>query len=319
MKNILIHTILFFFSATGLLFAQTNPTGYCFEGDEVVFIFDTRDYNKATKDNTSKKIDLDDLDIVNVHVSGEFNDWAKNKWCMTKTGSYTYEFRENIKNLDHSFSWEFKFIINEQYWAEPHKKFENITQAAKDGYWLDIYNLKMYTNFPTENANAHFFLQGHEDAKQVVLTGTFNKWDEHAFKMKKVNNGWSLPLNLDPGKYEYKFIVDGHWTHDAKNPHRRLNRFLTYNSIIYVKKQVNFILKGFENADKVALAGTFNDWDKNKNIMTKTDSGWVAELDLTGGKCHYKFVVDGEWITDPQNPVKEYDSNGFINSVKMVE
>src|SRR5690606_38072186 len=261
MKNILIHTILFFFSATGLLFAQTNPTGYCFEGDEVVFIFDTRDYNKATKDNTSKKIDLDDLDIVNVHVSGEFNDWAKNKWCMTKTGSYTYEFRENIKNLDHSFSWEFKFIINEQYWAEPHKKFENITQAAKDGYWLDVYNLKMYTNFPTENANAHFFLQGHEDAKQVVLTGTFNKWDEHAFKMKKVNNGWSLPLNLDPGKYEYKFIVDGHWTHDAKNPHRRLNRFLTYNSIIYVKKQVNFILKGFENADKVALAGTFNDWD----------------------------------------------------------
>ena len=52
--------------------------------------------------------------------------------------------------------------------------------------------------------------------------------------------------------------------------------------------------------------------------MTKIDDCWVYNISLSGGKHHYKFIVDGEWITDPTNSVKEYDDDGNINSVCMV-
>lgn len=53
--------------------------------------------------------------------------------------------------------------------------------------------------------------------------------------------------------------------------------------------------------------------------MTKTKKGWIFKTKLSGGKYHYKFIVDGKWKLDPNNPIKEYDWDGHINSVKMVK
>jgi hypothetical protein len=53
--------------------------------------------------------------------------------------------------------------------------------------------------------------------------------------------------------------------------------------------------------------------------MNKTKNGWEYKLKLFGGKYHYKFIVDDNWIVDPENPVKEYDYNGNINSVYIVK
>ena len=53
--------------------------------------------------------------------------------------------------------------------------------------------------------------------------------------------------------------------------------------------------------------------------MTKISEGWQYTLLLSGGKHHYKFIVDGVWILDPINPVKEYVGEGNINSVYMVK
>lgn len=320
MKKVFQYIIFIFFCITNLVNAQESGNiGYKLVEDEVIFTFDVRDYKKATKNDGGKQIDFEDLDIYNVSVAGEFNNWSRNKWGMIKTGDYTYELRKKLKDIEHSFSWEFKFVINGEYWAEPDKKINNISWAKKDGFWLSVYNLKMYTATPDNNGNAHFYLDGYTHAKQVVLSGSFNKWNEQAFKMKKTDKGWKLTLKLDPDQYEYKFIVDGKWMHDEKNSRRRLNRFLNYNSIITIKKSTNFLLKGFDNAKKVSLAGTFNNWKTNNIPMKKTDSGWFTSLNLKGGKCQYKFIVDGNWITDPENPIKEYDSHGFINSVKMVK
>lgn len=66
------------------------------------------------------------------------------------------------------------------------------------------------------------------------------------------------------------------------------------------------------------MSGSFNGWNEHKLKMQKTDNAWVKTINLNGGKHHYKFIVDGEWITDPDNSVKEYDYSGNINSVKMV-
>ena len=48
------------------------------------------------------------------------------------------------------------------------------------------------------------------------------------------------------------------------------------------------------------------------------DGVWRVNIPLTGGKHHYKFIVDGQWLTDPSNPIIEDDGGGNLNSVLFV-
>lgn len=69
-------------------------------------------------------------------------------------------------------------------------------------------------------------------------------------------------------------------------------------------------------AGKVSLAGTFNGWNDSATPMTKLESGeWEAYVDLGPGEHEYKFVVDGAWITDFDNPDTKPDPYGGVNSV----
>lgn len=239
---------------------------------------------------------------------------------MKKTGDYTYELRKSILDFNDEFSWEFKYVINNNYWAEPSKHDPNISKAIKNGQKIHgVYNLKMYTAYPDENGNACFKLRGFNDAKKVVLSGSFNKWNETLFKMNKIENGWELTLKMQPDTYQYRFIVDGQWMEDPDNLDKTENEFGAFNSVIDIKVYTAFKLRGFTAAKNVVLAGSFNNWNEHDIVMRKMDYGWKYVVPLSGGKHHYKFIVDGEWIVDPNNSVKEYDSNGHINSVLMIK
>ena len=319
MSNLKLHSFLFviisFFS-----YAQNERfKGYKIEGDTVVFSFDVRDYTKFTKEHTGQVLDFNDFDIENVVVSGEFNNWSRDNWYMKKINEYKYELRKSITDFNDEFSWEFKFIINNTYWAEPSRYDSNIEKATKNGYRLGVYNLKMYTAYPNENGNASFKLRGFTNAKKVIVTGSFNKWNEKLFSMKKNKDGWELTLQIKPGTYEYRFIVDGRWMEDPNNIHKKRNEYNEFNSVLDIQEYTAFKLRGYTNAKKVILAGSFNNWNESDFVMQKTDYGWKYVVPLSGGKHHYKFIVDGEWITDPNNSVKEYDGNGHINSVRMVK
>ncbi|MBL0153700.1 MAG: glycogen-binding domain-containing protein [Chitinophagaceae bacterium] len=69
----------------------------------------------------------------------------------------------------------------------------------------------------------------------------------------------------------------------------------------------HFVLKGFADAQKIYVAGSFNYWSDKSTVMQRTDDGWKATVDTAPGKVQYKFIVDGKWITDPSNPVTVND------------
>ena len=47
------------------------------------------------------------------------------------------------------------------------------------------------------------------------MAGTFNDWEPSAHPMEEGAAGeWVLAVPLEPGRYEYKFIVDGVWCCD---------------------------------------------------------------------------------------------------------
>jgi len=66
-----------------------------------------------------------------------------------------------------------------------------------------------------------------------------------------------------------------------------------------VTKLVGFTISA-PKAKKVSIAGTFNNWDPNKDIAKKDLKGnWTAKITLTSGRYEYKFVIDGVWSNDP--------------------
>ena len=136
--------------------------------------------------------------------------------------------------------------------------------------------------------------------------------------MIKVDDGWELTLQINPGEYQYRFIVDGNWMEDPNNPNKTPNEFGEYNSVLDIKKEITFFLYDHADAQNVILSGSFNNWNEHDLKMTKTEEGWTYTIPLSGGKHHYKFIVDGNWMLDPENPVKEYDQSSHINSVYMV-
>jgi transcriptional regulator with XRE-family HTH domain len=73
------------------------------------------------------------------------------------------------------------------------------------------------------------------DAKRVALTGDFKKWSTSGIPMRKMKNGvWKVGIDLQPGRYEYKFIVDNEWRHDPKNSKTSRNALGTLNSVIEI-------------------------------------------------------------------------------------
>ena len=71
------------------------------------------------------------------------------------------------------------------------------------------------------------------DAKDVRLAGDFNSWDASDATLKKSKDGvWKRELTLKPGRYEYKYLVDGQWQKDLLNKLFVANTFGSENSVI---------------------------------------------------------------------------------------
>jgi hypothetical protein len=86
-----------------------------------------------------------------------------------------------------------------------------------------------------------------------------------------------------------------------------------------LKGNTTFRLKGYPNARVVALAGSFNEFNQSQLLFGKEGDEWVVRNDLAPGKYTYKFIIDGDWILDPDNPNTEDDERGFTNSVVVVK
>src|SRR6185312_17528073 len=57
------------------------------------------------------------------------------------------------------------------------------------------------------------------DAKQVFLADEMTDWDAGKKRMERDASGtWHFTLDLEPGQWIYKFVVDGQWVQDPATP-----------------------------------------------------------------------------------------------------
>ena len=91
---------------------------------------------------------------------------------------------------------------------------------------------------PKEGAFELIFSVHAPDAQEVYLAGEMTDWQGDRLKMKKGKNGtWFLPLYLQQGAWQYKFVIDGEWIHDKANPATTDDGFDGYNSIIVLGQE----------------------------------------------------------------------------------
>jgi 1,4-alpha-glucan branching enzyme len=75
-------------------------------------------------------------------------------------------------------------------------------------------------------------------AKKVSLLGDFNNWDAAATPMKRDKDGiWKSTLILLPGRYEFKFLVDGKWREASNAEPSAPNVFGTLNNVLVINEK----------------------------------------------------------------------------------
>jgi hypothetical protein len=89
---------------------------------------------------------------------------------------------------------------------------------------------------PSLKGNTTFRLKGHEDASVVVLAGSFNAWNQSQLVFGREGSDWVCRIDLDPGVYQYKFILDGDWLLDPSNPDTAEDEAGNVNNVLEVRR-----------------------------------------------------------------------------------
>ncbi len=73
-------------------------------------------------------------------------------------------------------------------------------------------------------------------------------------------------------------------------------------------------------AGKIYVSGDFNGWKHGTTRLIKgKDNVWRVILQLPPNRSYdYKYIVDGNWITDPNNPDLNPDTAGGANSIVYI-
>jgi len=103
----------------------------------------------------------------------------------------------------------------------------------------------------------------------------------------------------------------------AKSTKRKIEEFY---GVKQIGAEVIFAVH-FDQAKSVLLAGDFNHWTPQSTPMSNGDrpGDWKRALPLPPGRYKYRLVVDGKWVTDPNNRHVEMNQFGELDNVIEVE
>jgi 1,4-alpha-glucan branching enzyme len=79
-----------------------------------------------------------------------------------------------------------------------------------------------------------YFTYEDPDAGEVAVTGSFCDWKD-GYLLKRDKKGiWKTSVWIQPGRYEYRFLVDGRWCGDPVHRERVPNSYGGENDVMVV-------------------------------------------------------------------------------------
>jgi chromosome partitioning protein len=72
-------------------------------------------------------------------------------------------------------------------------------------------------------------------AEHVLLAGDFNEWTLDGSEMDPIGGVWTKVIKLPPGRYRYRYVVDGRWQNDPSNAAVEPNPYGGHDSILVLE------------------------------------------------------------------------------------
>lgn len=291
-------------------FSQDLPDNISYISDNKIHFIIHRNWSVQQKQEVSRLFEIDSLLIEKVLADSGKIMYDSIEWESKHINRQFIELSRPLDDINNLENHNDVILLDDIYLKElsPGNVFNESPQ------YFGVNKLHKKSRFNYSDSIAEFFLEGFENSGQVFLSGTFNNWSTGKTMMHKSKGGWSISFELKPGRYLYKFIVDGVWIPDPTNKQKEHDGHGGHNSIVYCTNH-EFVLSNFSKAKRVFLAGSFNSWRPNDIKIPKSGNSWKLPVFLPEGTHLYKFVVDNQWITDPSNPDIKTDAYGNQNSV----
>jgi hypothetical protein len=306
--------LLFLFFMAGIQihsFSQTTVKAYTVKNGKMLITLG-KNLKSGPLDSFIVQFNLAGLDLPRALKSNSFDSLKKEGWDININNKQVLvisKVLEPMKNINNPAE---EILIAEKH-PTMAERFPAITENVSYGF----NRFRNKFPFASRDSMVTFFMRDHLQGTNAWLAGSFNNWDPRSLPMIRTDSGWIALVKLTPGKYWYKFIIDGNWELDKDNMLKEDDGYGNTNSVFYKPNEV-FRLNSFANARKLYLAGSFNDWKPEELEMHKVQGGWECSVYLARGTHTYKFIVDGRWIPDPGNPVQLPDGFNGFNSVLQI-
>ncbi len=291
----------------GMARAQIDPGKVCRMDDgRLVFTLHLK-WSEKEKQQLRELFDLDSTLVAAVYSGKTRIEAAGEIWTVAPAGPGIVELSKPLAAgvVTEPLPSDLFLLIDD--WMD----FEGSDQVSETVWGFN--NLELRNAFVYTGSRAQFYLPGYEKAQSVFISGSFNGWSTSGTPMRRAGKGWIIDLELTPGKYAYKYIIDGRWTTDPVNRLRERGSAGAWNSVVYCTNHT-FRLKGYEKARTVVVTGNFSGWNPRGVALEKGSGEWTLPVYLREGTYAYKFLVDGQWMTDPANPLERKDAQGYSNS-----
>lgn len=152
-----------------------------------------------------------------VFVTGDFNNWKPDEYSLQKKGNLWV-----LPVVLTAGNYNYEFIVDGKSIADPLNPHYSVQKEVNN-------------SFLAVKPNHTFKLKGFSDAKTVTICGTFDDWDPNGYTLAHVGDEWIIDFHLKPGKYLYKFRVDGKWILDPGNKLWEQNAQHTGNSVLWIE------------------------------------------------------------------------------------
>src|SRR5690606_28725945 len=257
-----------------------------------------------------RKFDLGELALKKFLREGFTDSLQANGWEIAEATGNTITLNKNLASTD---------LVNDPagriiFTGEKPWRVDLVFPVVSNTVVLGYNRFRNKPSFAIRDSIVYFHLRDNERAKTVKLAGSFNDWDPESIDMKKTDSGWVAGVKLIPGKYWYKFIIDGEWKTDGDNRLSEPDGIGNTNSVFFYTNTV-FRLNGHIDSKRVYRAGSFNNWNRRDLAMEKTATGWELPVYLKDGTHTYRFIVDSRWMADPGNPDRLPNEYNEFNSV----
>lgn len=183
----------------------------------------------------------------------------------------------------------------------------------------NIYKITGLLDKETGKSPSIFFLLNIYDKRS-----NFAKKLEHEAKKKLGQYLFSTKVRASVRLREAAQLGKTIFEHDPRSQ-SALDFYNLVSEVIAADKvKIDTMLKEFlvsaPKAGEVYVVGDFNGWKKtDSNRLAKLEDGsWTGHLTLKRGRYRYKYIIDDQWVEDPDNPNNEKNSYGSVDSILIV-